>query len=254
MVGVLALGAAGYALAATGRDAPSGPRTQRTFTACPTHDRRPLRSLAAGAGRTLVPGRPAALLVCRYSGVGGFPHPVGAWAFHLRSHRLLTRARAVRSLAAQLNALRPVTGAQACPNDDGEAILAVFRYGGSAPDDPVTVHLGGCGQTDNGHVYREATTLILTVLRALAPITRPDSEPYRLYTHCGIEWTRIRGTFWRAVPPLSDGSGNPPGGWGNPYQRGTLTFTGAATAVFSARPGTVTFRRTARRTPPIICS
>jgi hypothetical protein len=29
-----------------------------------------------------------------------------------------------------------------------------------------------------------------------------------LITHCGIEWTKINGTYWRAVHPLSDGNGN----------------------------------------------
>jgi hypothetical protein len=49
-------------------------------------------------------------------------------------------------------------------------------------------------------------------------------RPYRLYTHCGIQWARIDGTFWGATQPLSDGNGNPPSGWGNPIQDGTLTF------------------------------
>jgi hypothetical protein len=40
----------------------------------------------------------------------------------------------------------------------------------------------------------------------------PAARPYRLYTHCGIEWAKIDGTFWHAKHPLSDGSGNPPAG------------------------------------------
>jgi hypothetical protein len=79
-------------------------------------------------------------------------------------------------------------------------------------------------------------------------------RPYRLYTHCGIEWAKIDGTFWRAKHPLSDGSGNPPAGWGNPVQDGTLVVLGLTTARFESPAGSVTFERTSRMHPPLICS
>jgi hypothetical protein len=79
-------------------------------------------------------------------------------------------------------------------------------------------------------------------------------RPYQLYTHCGIEWASIDGTFWRAKHPLSDGNGNPPGGWGNPFQDGTLVLINPTTARFDSSAGSVTFERTARRRPPVICS
>ena len=60
----------------------------------------------------------------------------------------------------------------------------------------------------------------------------PAGRPYQLYTHCGIEWAKINGTFWRAKQPLSDGSGNPPDGWANPYQEGRLALIGPTTARF----------------------
>ena len=77
---------------------------------------------------------------------------------------------------------------------------------------------------------------------------------YRLFTHCGIKWAKINGTFWRAKRPLSDGSGNPPSGWGNPFQDGTLVFTSQTTARFDSSAGRVTFERTPRKRPPLICS
>lgn len=79
-------------------------------------------------------------------------------------------------------------------------------------------------------------------------------EPYRLYTHCGIKWARIDGTFWLATSPLSDGNGNPPHGWGNPFQAGTLTLVSRTTAEFASAAGSVTFKRTQRAQPPILCS
>jgi hypothetical protein len=78
--------------------------------------------------------------------------------------------------------------------------------------------------------------------------------PYTLLTHCGIEWAKIDGTFWRATRPLSDGSGNPPPGWGNPSQQGTLTFTNRTTAEFDSPAGKVTFKRTDRKQPPFLCA
>ena len=78
-------------------------------------------------------------------------------------------------------------------------------------------------------------------------------EAYDLYTHCGIEWAKIHGVMWRTRPALSDGSGNPPAGWGNPSQAGTVSFVGDDTAVFTSSAGTVTFHRTARTEPPFLC-
>jgi hypothetical protein len=86
------------------------------------------------------------------------------------------------------------------------------------------------------------------------PSQQPSGQRYALYTHRGIGWARIGGRWWRAEPALSDGNGNPPAGWGNPFQNGTLTFTGARTARFDSAAGTVAFERTQRTRPPVICS
>ena len=59
------------------------------------------------------------------------------------------------------------------------------------------------------------------------------SAPYRLYTHCGIHSAQINGQTFYANPPLSDGSGNPPSGWGNPYDDGTMTLRSPGVADFS---------------------
>ena len=42
---------------------------------------------------------------------------------------------------------------------------------------------------------------------------------YTLYTHCGILSAYFDGRRWMADPMLTDGSGNPPPGWGNPFDR-----------------------------------
>jgi hypothetical protein len=95
-----------------------------------------------------------------------------------------------------------------------------------------------------------------THMTAARPATNRahQGEPYGLYTHCGIQWARIDGNFWRASRPLSDGNGNPPPGWGNPFQEGTLTLRDRTTAEFNSPAGSVTFKRTDRTQPPVVCS
>ncbi|MDH6439423.1 hypothetical protein M2158_007964 [Streptomyces sp. SAI-144] len=76
--------------------------------------------------------------------------------------------------------------------------------------------------------------------------------PFDLYTHCGIDEARIGSTYFEAEVPLSDGSGNPPDGWDNPTQRGTMTLKSETEAVFTdgaghevyfrARTGASTFK------------
>ena len=69
------------------------------------------------------------------------------------------------------------------------------------------------------------------------------SVPYDLYTHCGISEARVGTHYYLADHPLSDGAGNPPAGWGDPYQAGTMTLVSATEAVFTDTAGhRVTFR------------
>ena len=79
------------------------------------------------------------------------------------------------------------------------------------------------------------------------------TTPYNLYTHCGVSEARVGSRYFVAVHPLSDGAGNPPAGWGNPYQAGTMILVSATEAeftdtvghrvIFRARPGAKTFLR-----------
>ena len=62
---------------------------------------------------------------------------------------------------------------------------------------------------------------------------------YALYTHCGIDEARIGSAYYLADHPLSDGQGNPPPGWGNPYQHGTMSTPTPGVAVFRDRLGHV---------------
>src|SRR5262245_30049965 len=63
------------------------------------------------------------------------------------------------------------------------------------------------------------------------------ARPYQLLTHCGIDEARVGGRYFEALHPLSDGQGNPPTGWGNPFQRGTITLLSSTEALFRDHAG-----------------
>lgn len=101
----------------------------------------------------------------------------------------------------------------------------------------------------------ESTVPISSSFPISAPPTA-SATPYRLYTHCGIDEAKIGATFYEAHTPLHDGAHNPPPGWGNPYQDGTMTITSATEAVFRddkghevvfrVRPGATDFKQLCR--------
>jgi hypothetical protein len=72
-----------------------------------------------------------------------------------------------------------------------------------------------------------------------ATVTANRPTPYALYTHCGINDAKIGGRWFEADHPLSDGSGNPPPGWGNPFQQGTIKILSATAAEFRDGLGNV---------------
>ncbi|MER7723153.1 hypothetical protein [Streptomyces sp. NPDC096323] len=102
--------------------------------------------------------------------------------------------------------------------------------------------LTGCGTTEEAGPAARATpsaqgtpTARATPSAQGAPGVR--TIPFELLTHCGIDEALVGGTYFEARTPLSDGSGNPPEGWGNPTQHGTMTVTSGAEAVFTDDAG-----------------
>lgn len=81
----------------------------------------------------------------------------------------------------------------------------------------------------------------------------PVGSPYNLHTHCGIHEALVEGTYFVADEVLDDGQGNPPAGWDNPYQAGTISVMGSEatfqdasghSVTFHSRPGATGFLRT----------
>lgn len=80
------------------------------------------------------------------------------------------------------------------------------------------------------------------------------AKPFDLLTHCGVREALIKNAYYVASPVLDDGNGNPPPGWSNPYDSGTITINADKTADFEdsaghqahfvLRPGATTWLRT----------
>jgi hypothetical protein len=60
-----------------------------------------------------------------------------------------------------------------------------------------------------------------------------------LRTHCGVLSASVDGKLWLAAPPLSDGSGNPPPGWGENQTKGTWRQEDGKRATFRSDGGKV---------------
>ncbi|MDA0263475.1 MAG: hypothetical protein O3A93_04945 [Chloroflexi bacterium] len=58
---------------------------------------------------------------------------------------------------------------------------------------------------------------------------------HRLYTHCGIRYADFDGRRWLADPALGDA--NPPPGWGNPFDPGTIELLAEDRAMFISHSG-----------------
>ncbi len=68
--------------------------------------------------------------------------------------------------------------------------------------------------------------------------------PYRftLLTHCGVEYAYFDGRYWVVDPPNEDPA-NPPAGWGNPVDQGTMVLLSDDEAVYrNAAGGEARFR------------
>jgi hypothetical protein len=82
----------------------------------------------------------------------------------------------------------------------------------------------------------------------------PSDKQFEVYTHCGVENTRIHGVWWHAKPPLYNKRRNgPPAGWGDPYQTGTLTMVSDDHALFEALGQRVVFVPAPDNQPVRIC-
>lgn len=63
---------------------------------------------------------------------------------------------------------------------------------------------------------------------------------FRLYTHCGLKYPigpDFDGSFWDSTGAADDGSGNPPPGFGNPFDNGTMTLLSANLAEYRSSQG-----------------
>ena len=60
---------------------------------------------------------------------------------------------------------------------------------------------------------------------------------HELFTFCGVGGALFDGRFWMAAPPLDDGDGNPPPGWGSHSTKGVMALMREDRAVFTSESG-----------------
>ncbi len=70
-----------------------------------------------------------------------------------------------------------------------------------------------------------------------------EAIPFGLNTHCGIREAFFADKYSMADPILDDGNGNPPPGWDNPTQVGTMTLLADGRAAFRDAAGHEVFFR-----------
>ncbi|MFD8496831.1 hypothetical protein [Amycolatopsis sp. NPDC059657] len=86
-------------------------------------------------------------------------------------------------------------------------------------------------------------------------MSAPDSVPFDLLTHCGVDEAKIGGVYFEAEVPLIGTAQSAPPGWGNPRQAGRMTLLTPSRAVFRDDLGhEVFFRaRPGATEPKLIC-
>jgi hypothetical protein len=56
-------------------------------------------------------------------------------------------------------------------------------------------------------------------------------------THCGLRGIEFNGGTWTIEGPLNDGNGNPPQGFGNPQDHGSVTLTSQDEGIYRSELG-----------------
>lgn len=82
------------------------------------------------------------------------------------------------------------------------------------------------------------TLSALVIVLSLAACDREMGRDFTLYTHWGIAELQFEDQWYERVGGvLDDGSGNPPTGWDNPEQEGTLARVDDSTLIFTDEAG-----------------
>jgi hypothetical protein len=136
-------------------------------------------------------------------------------------------------------------GGPSRPRSDGAVVWA----------DGTLIAWGGFARPPGGAEFDAAAGLAWRPYLRTDAASVPADQPFELYTHCGVTGAMIGGWWWEVTPALTDGSGNPPTGWGNPGQHGQLHFVDDDTVIFISDDAalTATLHRTAGTDFPILC-
>jgi hypothetical protein len=144
------------------------------------------------------------------------------------------RTSAVRRWRAPLLVAAAVAAAVSVPvwlGVSGSGGDSTVASGGGASTEQDAV-----GADEGAEVFRTPEDSPVDAAEAAPAFEVGVTVPFDLYTHCGVLGADLGGTWFAADAPLVD-SGNPPPGWDNPYQSGTVTLLTEDTAVFTDDAG-----------------
>lgn len=112
------------------------------------------------------------------------------------------------------------------------------------------------GDTEVPHQVVAKDSIPETVVSTTPTVATATPVPFQMFTHCGVRGAMIDGIWWQATPELSDGNGNPPDGWVNGNQAGTLEYLDDSTAIFRSSDLTLTanLSRTDSLDYPFFCA
>jgi hypothetical protein len=145
----------------------------------------------------------------------------------------------------RLDAFRPASGASEPVVFDLEGEITADQAGSVPPGSLLGTTLLARGPDGNGYeLYLRAQLPEESRETATSPPDRfRPAEPFRLHTHCGLGWGLIEfdGAFWEVTGPgpLDDGAGNPPPGFGNPFDEGTISRLDVERATYRSSRGVV---------------
>jgi hypothetical protein len=72
---------------------------------------------------------------------------------------------------------------------------------------------------------------------------------YSAYVHCGLTELYADGHWWKRTDP-GDDSGNPPPGWGNPFDVGTVQLKAETYLIYRSSINTLVVFAPTQQTPP----
>lgn len=125
------------------------------------------------------------------------------------------------------------------------AVTVAVGHAGLLPETEILKEAGDYATVMHRHLTSGPLSSGLELTPQSAPVAVGRSYPFRLYTHCGVDYNvDFDRSLWDlADPAWQSQNGNPPSSLGNPYQEGTMTLLDPDHAGFNFSGGSILYVR-----------